>query len=158
RRRHRIEGFTRRARRLGGGTAEFIALGDDVAKALQALIGQRGGVLRRTRARHARRRRRHGRRLPGGLLPAGRRRRRGGPLVAARRLLGRRGCGFGGRCVNPRTAGGLGLDLTDRFLERQTLARDVRFAQGWHHAAQLRDQRGAGPLVQRTASLTGILF
>ena len=52
----------------------------------------------------------------------------------------------------------LSLDLADRLLEREPLARDVGFRQGRRHAAQLGDQRRARALVERTAVLAVVLL
>jgi hypothetical protein len=46
----------------------------------------------------------------------------------------------------------LGLDLAHRFLEREAFAGDIGLAQRRLDAAQLRDQRGARPLIQRAAA------
>jgi len=51
-----------------------------------------------------------------------------------------------------------GLDLADRFLEREALAGDVRLVQRRRDPAQLRQQRGARPLVERTAVLAVVLL
>ena len=51
--------------------------------------------------------------------------------------------------------GGLGLDLAHGLFQRQPLAGDLGFAQRRFDAAQLRDQRGACPFIQRTAALAG---
>ena len=74
-------------------------------------------------------------------------------------------CGGGGlagrRCgllrLGARAAGRFGFDLADRFLERQALARDFGFLQRRIDTAQLRDQRGARPLIERTPVLAGVL-
>ena len=50
---------------------------------------------------------------------------------------------------------GFGFDLAHGLFERQPLAGDFGFGQRRLHAAQLRDQRRARPLVQRTAALAG---
>jgi hypothetical protein len=55
-------------------------------------------------------------------------------------------------------AGGLGLDLADRFLERQPLAGDVRLVQRRRDAAQLRQQRRPGALIERAPILAAVLF
>src|SRR5262249_34831710 len=47
--------------------------------------------------------------------------------------------------------GGLRLDLADGLFERQALAGDLGLAERRIDAAQLLDQRGAGPLIERTA-------
>ncbi len=51
--------------------------------------------------------------------------------------------------------GGFGLDLAHSLFERQPLAGDFGFAQRRLHAAQLRDQRRARPLIKRAAALAG---
>ena len=51
--------------------------------------------------------------------------------------------------------GGLGFDLAHGLFQRQPLAGDFGFAQGRLHAAQLRDQRRARPLIKRTTALAG---
>ncbi len=55
----------------------------------------------------------------------------------------------------PGALGGLGLDLAHGFFQRQPLAGDFGFAQRRLDAAQLRDQRGARPLIKRAAALAG---
>src|SRR5262249_51884013 len=62
-----------------------------------------------------------------------------------------------GRRVEARLARRLGLDLADRLLEREPLARDVRFRERRLHAAQLRHQGGARALVQGATRLAGAL-
>jgi len=52
-------------------------------------------------------------------------------------------------------ARGVGLDLADRFFEPKPLPRDIGFRERRVHAAQLGDQRRAGPLVERAARLAG---
>lgn len=56
------------------------------------------------------------------------------------------------RCGTPR---GIGLDATNRVFKGQALARDLGFAQGRLHAAQLRDQRRSRTLVERTPAFAG---
>src|SRR5450759_3342322 len=51
----------------------------------------------------------------------------------------------------------LRLDLADRLLQRQPLARDVGFLERRLDAAQLVDQRAARALVQRTADFARVL-
>ena len=51
--------------------------------------------------------------------------------------------------------GGFGFDLAHGLFQRQPLAGDFGFGKRRLHAAQLRDQRGAGPLIERTAALAG---
>ncbi|MEA2866357.1 MAG: hypothetical protein QOE39_1072, partial [Bradyrhizobium sp.] len=51
--------------------------------------------------------------------------------------------------------GGLGLDLAHGLFQRQPFAGYLGFALGGLDAAQLRDQRGAGPLIERTPALAG---
>ena len=75
----------------------------------------------------------------------------------------RRGGAAGGCCgrVGARSAiaaRGLRLDLADRLFEREPLAGDFGFLQRRIDAAQLRDQRRARPLIERTAGLAGVLF
>ena len=54
---------------------------------------------------------------------------------------------------------GFGLDLADRFFQRETLARDLSFGQRRIiHPAQLRDQRRARALIEHATSFAGILF
>ena len=50
------------------------------------------------------------------------------------------------------------LDLADRLFERQPLARDLGFFERRSHAAKLRHQRDARPLVKRAPVLAGVLF
>ena len=52
-----------------------------------------------------------------------------------------------------RALGGFGFDLADGLFQRQPLAGDFGFVKRRLNAAQLRDQRGAGPLIERTAAL-----
>src|SRR6266699_5983798 len=51
--------------------------------------------------------------------------------------------------------GGLRLDRAHGLFQRQPLPGDFGFAQRRLHAAQLRDQRGARPLVERAAAFSG---
>ena len=51
--------------------------------------------------------------------------------------------------------GGLGFDLAHGLFQRQPLAGDFGFRQRRLHAAQLRDQRGARPLIERATALAG---
>src|SRR5258705_5811769 len=60
-----------------------------------------------------------------------------------------------GPCSVPGALGGLGLDLAHGLFQRQPLTGDFGFAQRRLHAAQLRDQRSARPLVERAAALSG---
>jgi len=62
----------------------------------------------------------------------------------------------GARSV-PGALGGLGLDLAHGLFQRQPLPGDFGFAQRRLHAAQLRDQRGARPLIERAAAFSGAL-
>ena len=57
-----------------------------------------------------------------------------------------------------RALGRLGLDLSDRFLQRQPLLGDVGFLERRLGVAQLIDQRAARALVQRAAVLAGVLL
>ena len=50
---------------------------------------------------------------------------------------------------------GLGFHLANRLFQRQPLAGDFGLAQGRLHAPQLRNQRGAGPLIKRASALAG---
>ena len=59
--------------------------------------------------------------------------------------------------VRPRPLGSFRLDLADGFLERQSLARDVGLVERGLHAAQLADQRGARPIIERAAVLARVL-
>ncbi|GAA3841156.1 hypothetical protein GCM10022626_04920 [[Pseudomonas] carboxydohydrogena] len=52
--------------------------------------------------------------------------------------------------VSSRAMSGFRLDLADGFFQRQALAGDLGFGEGRLHAAQLRDQRRAGTLIQGT--------
>src|SRR5207302_690146 len=61
--------------------------------------------------------------------------------------------GSGGSCIG--SWGGRGLDLADGLFQRQPFAGDLGFAHRRLYAAQLRDQRGAGPLIKRAAALAG---
>ena len=62
-----------------------------------------------------------------------------------------------GRRVEARLARRLGLDLADRLLEGEPLARDIRLRQRRLHAAQLRHQCGTRTLVQGATGLAGTL-
>ena len=89
-------------------------------------------------------------------------RRLDGPAARAarRRVLSaaRRACDVGPRRSRARCARGLCLDLADRLFERQPLAGDLGFARAaGSHAAKLRHQRRARPLVKRTPVLAGVL-
>src|SRR4029077_17581126 len=56
-----------------------------------------------------------------------------------------------------RALGGIGLDLADRLLKCEALARDVGFVERRFDAAPLVDQRGARALVEHAAVLAGVL-
>src|SRR5262249_6383406 len=75
--------------------------------------------------------------------------------VAAARLGG---CDIRLRRSDPHPPRRLRLDLADRLLERQALARDVRLAQSRRRATQLIDQCRAGTFVERTTCLAGVLL
>ena len=71
----------------------------------------------------------------------------------AQRRLGR--LGILGFCARP--LGGFRLHLADRFLEGQSLARDIRLVERRLNAAQLTDQRGTRTVIQRATVLARIL-
>src|SRR5712671_3140389 len=75
-------------------------------------------------------------------------------IVGARGVTARAPSVPGARSV-PGALGGLGLDLAHGLFQRQPLAGDFGFAQRRLHAAQLRDQRGARPLIERAAAFSG---
>jgi hypothetical protein len=75
-------------------------------------------------------------------------------IDTAQRIASARGGGRRARSV----AGALGcfrFHFADRLFQGQPLAGDFGLAQRRLHAAQLRDQGSAGPLVERTAALAG---
>ena len=115
--------------------------------------GMRGsGLRRRGRLRHMGRphRRARGR---------WRWRRRGRPWrhgTAGRRARRWRRRGRGCRSLGARTTRRFGFDLADGFFQRQTLARDFRLFQRRVDSTQLRNQRRARPIIERTASLAGV--
>jgi hypothetical protein len=59
--------------------------------------------------------------------------------------------------IRARTLGGFAFDRTDRFFQRQPLARDFGFLKRRIDAAQLIDQRGTRAVVQRTAIFARVL-
>ena len=144
-RRRRGEHFACGLRALRGRIAERLGLGDHIAEALQALVGHRAaspcadaagrGAARRGRARRDRRA-------------------RGIGSAAVIRLR----AGSGARHFAPAPRG-FGLDLADRFFEREALARDLGFGQRRIvHPAQLRDQSRARALIERATAFAGVLF
>ena len=116
--RHRVDGLAGGAGRPGGGGDSLSA--DDVAEALQACVGSDGCVAAAARLRGG------GGGSPGPAAPAG------GRLLAARRLGWRRRGAAAAR-ISRALAGGFGLDLADRFLERQALAGDLGLVERRHH-------------------------
>ncbi len=62
----------------------------------------------------------------------------------------------GSRRIDAGAAGGFCLDLADRLLEGEPLARDLGLLKRRLDPAQLRNQGGPRPLIKRAASLAGI--
>ena len=57
----------------------------------------------------------------------------------------------------PRPLGGFRLDLADRFLKSQSLARDIGLVERGLDTAQLADQRGARTVIQRATVFARVL-
>src|SRR5258707_7093445 len=76
-------------------------------------------------------------------------------MGAAEGVAAARGTGAAGPRGLAGALGGLGFDLAHGLFQRQPLAGDFGFGKRRLDAAQLRDQRGAGPLIERTAALAG---
>src|SRR5258705_8936471 len=150
-------------RRIGGASIALLArvlsfrfLSE--RRTLAARLLRRTRTRRRCRRRQARRRRlarpRVGtdvgaKRIAGaGAIPASAR-----GVAGTRGVVGARS--IPGPCSVPGALGGLGLDLAHGLFQRQSLTGDFGFAQRRLHAAQLRDQRSARPLVERAAALSG---
>src|SRR6267378_4266818 len=150
-------------RRIGGASIALLArilsfrfLSE--RRTLAARLLRRTRTRRRCRRRQARRRRlarpRIGadvgaKRIAGaGAIPASAR-----GVAGTREVVGARS--VPGPCGVPGALGGLGLDLAHGLFQRQPLTGDFGFAQRRLHAAQLRDQRSARPLVERAAALSG---
>src|SRR5467141_2954346 len=153
----------RQGRRIGGASIALLArilsfrfLSE--RRTLAARLLRRTRTRRRCRRRQARRRRlarpRIGadvgaKRIAGaGAIPASAR-----GVAGTREVVGARS--VPGPCGVPGALGGLGLDLAHGLFQRQPLTGDFGFAQRRLHAAQLRDQRSARPLVERAAALSG---
>ena len=75
-------------------------------------------------------------------------------IGAAESVAAARGTAAAGRpdCLAG-ALGGFRFDLAHGLFQRQPLAGDFGFGKRRLNAAQLRDQRGAGPLIERTAAL-----
>src|SRR6266850_2473304 len=154
----------RQGRRIGGASIALLArilsfrfLSE--RRTLAARLLRRTRTRRRCRRRQARRRRLA---RPRARTDVGAKRIAGaGAVAASARSVtpGARGVpgarSIPGPCSVPGALGGLGLDLAHGLFQRQPLTGDFGFAQRRLHAAQLRDQRSARPLVERAAALSG---
>src|SRR5712691_6029085 len=128
-------------------------------RTLVARLLRRTLARRRCRRRQARRRRLARPRI-GADVGAERIAGAGAIAASARGVVGARSVTPGARRVPgarsvPGALGGLGLDLAHGLFQRQPLTGDFGFAQRRLHAAQLRDQRSARPLIERAAAFSG---